>query len=178
MGELGKEIDPADIQRDIVNDLVKGIVRRLHEAFGDSYTFYAEDVPQGFKTPSFAVISMDVVREQGLKTRKYWRFPFDILYFCDGKKPRQEWNRVEQKLALELEWLDACNAKLKAEIQPSHYDSDEEVGHFYVVYGMHLADIWEEPDKMEQIQIPGVEGDDSQHVGGKCDNESCPIDWR
>lgn len=175
---LAKEINPADIQPDIANDLVKGIIARLHAVFGDSYTFYAEDVPQGFKTPCFAVISMDDLNRPGLKSRKYWQFPFDVHYFCDSAKPRQEWNSIKQKLSLELARIDACNTSLKGEIQPPNYDSAQQVGHFYVMYGMHLAEVWQEPDRMEQIQMPGVESDNPQHIGGKCDNESCPIDWR
>ena len=175
---IAREVNPADIQPDIANDLIKGIVARLHTAFGDSHTFYVENVPQGFKTPCFAVISMDKIDRPGLKDRKYWQFPFDVLYFCDSAKPRQEWNSIEQKLSLELARIDACNTSLKGEIQPPNYDSSQQVGHFYVMYGMHLADVWQEPDRMEQIQMPGVGSDKMQHIGGKCDNESCPIDWR
>lgn len=168
-----REINPADIQRDIVNDLIKGIVSRLHAVFGDAYTFYVEDVPQGFKTPCFAVIAMNPVKQIKLKTRKYWRFPFDVHYFCDSAKPRQEWNSIAQKLALELERIDACNASLKGEIQEPNYDSEQQVGHFYIMYGMHLADVWEEPDRMETV----VNGR-NEHMAGKCNNDRCPIDWR
>lgn len=148
---IGKNINPADIQQDIANDLIKGIVARLHAVFGDGYAYYAEDVPQGFKTPSFAVISMSPLKSAGLDIRKYWEFPFDVLYFCDSAKPRQEWNTIEQRLALELEWLNACNATLRGEIQPSNFDSEEAVGHFYVMYGMHLLDVYPERPKMEVL---------------------------
>ena len=183
---LAKAINPNDIQRDITNDLIKGIISRLHETFGDSYTFYAEDVPQGLKTPSFGVFSMSPIKSYGLTTRKYWEFPFDVVYFCDSKKPRQEWNTVEQKLALCLEWLDACNTKLRAEIQPPNFDSEQEVGHFYILYGLHLIDTYEEPDKMESAEIqrgePKEDGtinkDNLDHIAGDCDDNGCPIDWR
>lgn len=178
---LAKEINPADIQPDIANDLVKGIVKRLHATFGDSYTFYTEDVSQGFKTPSFAVISMDKVSTPGLKDRKYWKFPFAIHYFCNSSKPRQEWNSMEQKLSLALEWIDACNAKLKGEIDSPQYDNEQEQGIFCVTYGMSIADVWEEPDKMESLEltdVPDAAENGNMHVSGECDNESCPIDWR
>lgn len=148
---ISKNINPADIQRDIANDLVKGIVGQLYAVFGDGYTYYTEDVPQGFKTPSFAVISMNPLKSAELDSRKYWEFPFDVLYFCDSAKPRQEWNTVEQKLALELEWLKACNTTLRGEIQPSSFDSTQAVGHFYVMYGMHLLNVYPELTKMEVL---------------------------
>lgn len=144
-------INQKDIQRDIANDLIKGIVARLHAIFGDGYTYYAEDVPQGFKTPSFAVVSLNPLKSAGLDSRKYWEFPFDVLYFCDSAKPRQEWNSVEQKLALELEWLNACNTTLRGEIQPSNFDSEQAAGHFYIMYGMHLLDVYPELPKMEVL---------------------------
>lgn len=176
---IAKEINPADIQPDITNDLIKGIVSRLYAVFGNSYTFYAEDVPQGFQTPCFAVISMNTIMQSGLKDRKYWQFPFDVHYFCDSNKPRQEWNTIQQKLALELQRIDACNTSLKGEIQPPNYDSEQQVGHVYVMYGIHLADVWEEPDKMESIELTELPEENGDiHVGGECDNESCPIDWR
>ena len=175
MVEIASTINPDDIQRDIANGLIKGIVARLHEAFGDSYIFYAEDVPQGFKTPSFAVISMNTQREYGLDIRKLWRFAFDVHYFCDGKAPRKEWRAVEERLAINLEWIDACNAKLRAEIQPSEYDSDQQVGHFYVTYAMHLMDVYPELPKMESVTDKVSDG----HIGGTCNSESgCPINWR
>lgn len=176
---LAKEINPADIQRDIANDLIKGIVARLHAVFGDSYTFYTEDVKQGLKTPSFAVVSMDWVDTPGMKTRTYGQFPFAIHYLCDTRKPRQEWNSIAQKLRLALDWLDACNTKLRGDFDSPKYDSAQEQGIFYVTYGMHLMDVWQEPDKMESAELtdlPETNGD--IHVGGKCDNDSCPIDWR
>ena len=171
--EIASTINIDDIQRDIANDLVKGIIKRLHEIFGSTYTFYAENVPQGFKTPSFAVLSMNPLKHKGMGIRKFWEFPFDVLYFCDSKKPRQEWNTIEQKLALELELLDACNTKLHAKIQPSDFDSNQNVGHFYVVYGMHLMDVYQELDKMEYI-----ENEKGEHIAGKCNKDYCPLDWR
>lgn len=144
-------INQKDIQRDIANDLIKGIVARLHAVFGDGYTYYAEDVPQGFKTPSFAVVSMNPLKAAELDKRKYWEFPFDVHYFCDSAKPRQEWNTIEQKLALELELLDACNAKLRGEIQPSNYDNEQAVGHFYVKYGLLLLGVGAESSKMNVL---------------------------
>lgn len=165
---ITKEINPADIQPDITNDLIKGIVGRLYATFGDSYTFYTEDVPQGFKTPCFAVISMnDIPARGGLENRKYWRFPFDVHYFCDSAKPRQEWNTVKQKMSLALEWIEACNTKLQAEIQPSNFDSEQGVGHFYIVYGMHLFDVYSEQPKMKTLETT-----DGKQISGKCETVS------
>ena len=169
---LAKEIDPKDIQRDIENDIAKGIIAHLYSVFGDTCTYYLEDVPQGFKTPSFAVTCLNPIYTNKMKDRQYWQLFFDVLYFCDSKKPRQEWNTVKQKLAIELKRINACNTSLKGEIQPPNYDSEQQVGHFYVGYGMHVAEVYEESTKMEVLEM------ENQHVGGKCNKEGCPIDWR
>lgn len=175
MVEIASTININDIQQDIANGLIEGIVARLHEAFGDSYTFYAEDVPQGFKTPSFAVISLNPQREYGLGKRRLWKFSFDVHYFCDSKKPRREWRTIEEALAIKLEWIEACNTKLRAEMQPSEYDSDQQVGHFYVTYAMHLIDVYPEPPRFESV----VDKPSGGHIGGTCNSESgCPINWR
>jgi hypothetical protein len=162
-------INPDDIQPDIANDLVKGIVARLHAVFGDGYTYYAEDVPQGFKTPSFAVVSMMPLKSTGLDNRKYWEFPFDVHYFCDSRKPRQEWNRGGTTLGSEMEWLKACNTTLRGEIQPSSYDSEQAVGHFYIMYGMHLLSVYAESPKMEVLAKKSVKtnGDGVSSEDGK-----------
>lgn len=167
-----------DIQRDICNDLVKGIVARLYAVFGSGYTFYAEDVPQGFKTPSFAVISMNPLKSSGMGIRKYWEFPFDVHYFCNTSSPRSEWNTIEQRLALELDRITACNTSLRAEIQPSNFDSEQDVGHFYCVYGLHLLDVYPELDKMECLHYgdenPTGEIDETtlEFVAGDCECET------
>lgn len=157
--DISPKINPADIQQDIANDIVKGIIERLYNVFGDRYTYYAEDVPQGFKTPSFAIISMNPLKSTGMNTRKYWEYPFDIHYFCNSTKPRQEWNTIEQKLALELEYLNACNALLRGQIQPSNFDNEQAVGHFYIMYGIHLLDVYAEIEKMgtAETSMPGYD---------------------
>lgn len=163
------KINPEDIQPDIANDLVKGIVARLYAVFGDKYTYYTEDVPQGFRTPSFAIVPLMPIKSVGLENRKYWEFPFDVHYFCDSRKPRQEWNTIEQTLALELEWLKACNTTLRGEIQPSSYDSEQAVGHFYIMYGMHLLSVYAESPRMAVLVKKSVKtnGDGVSSVDGE-----------
>ena len=34
-------------------DIVKGIIKALNNEFGDNYTYYINDIPQGFEEPSF-----------------------------------------------------------------------------------------------------------------------------
>ena len=40
-------------------DIVKGIIKALNNEFGNNYTYYINDIPQGFEEPSFYVRLLD-----------------------------------------------------------------------------------------------------------------------
>ncbi|MEH7392400.1 phage tail terminator family protein [Bacillus sp. JJ1474] len=67
-----------------INDIITAISIKLHEAFGDSYEKYVDDVPQGFKTPAFFIqfLSLEHIRQIGNR----WRVTtlFNVQYFSSS----------------------------------------------------------------------------------------------
>lgn len=77
-------------------DIVQGVVNALRNEFGDDdYTYYIEDIPQGFKEPSFYIRTLNSSFEL-VCGRRYLRENMIIVrYFPKSEmKPRQEINAV------------------------------------------------------------------------------------
>lgn len=64
-----------------INDIINGIAVKLDAVFGDSYTTYIDEVPQGFKAPAFLIqfLSFENIRQIGNR----WKVTplFDVHYF-------------------------------------------------------------------------------------------------
>ena len=51
---------------EITENIIRGsIVYALKNAFGNSYKYYDEEIPQGFETPSFGVSRVDNIARKG-----------------------------------------------------------------------------------------------------------------
>lgn len=66
-----------------INDIIEAISIKLHNTFGEGYTNYIDEVPQGFETPAFLILFLNLenIRQIG----KRWRVTtlFNIQYFSD-----------------------------------------------------------------------------------------------
>ncbi|WP_400194614.1 phage tail terminator family protein [Lysinibacillus telephonicus] len=66
-----------------INDIIAAISIKLHNTFGEGYTNYIDEVPQGFTPPAFLILflSLENIRQIG----KRWRVTtlFNIQYFSD-----------------------------------------------------------------------------------------------
>lgn len=64
-----------------INDIQNAISVKLHEAFGDGYKKYIDEIPQGFKTPAFLIqfLNLEHIRQIG----KRWKVTtlFNVQYF-------------------------------------------------------------------------------------------------
>src|SRR5690554_2526195 len=67
-----------------INDIITAISIKLNQVFGDfgdEYRIYADDIPQGFETPAFLILFLNLenIRQVG----KRWRVNtlFNIQYF-------------------------------------------------------------------------------------------------
>ncbi|MEK3935930.1 DUF6838 family protein [Sporosarcina sp. FSL W7-1349] len=67
-----------------INDIITAISIKLNQTFGDGYSNYIDDVPQGFRTPAFLILFLDleVVPQIG----KRWKVTtlFNVQYFPSG----------------------------------------------------------------------------------------------
>ncbi len=66
----------------MINDIKQVIVNKLKEIYPD-YTIYDEDVPQGFKTPSFFITLIEQDYSKRLNTKYKSLLSFDLAYFSN-----------------------------------------------------------------------------------------------
>ncbi len=82
-----------------INDIQNAISVKLHEAFGDGYKKYIDEIPQGFKTPAFLIqfLNLEHIRQIG----KRWKVTtlFNVQYFPqNGLSEASNTLKVQQAL--------------------------------------------------------------------------------
>ena len=87
-------------------DIVKGIIKALNNEFGNNYTYYINDIPQGFEEPSFYVRLLDSSFNLIDGNRYLRKNIFMIRYFPKSElEPQQEINAILDKLYPILEYI-------------------------------------------------------------------------
>lgn len=70
-----------------IEDIVIAISIKLHQAFGDGYTTYIDEIPQGFEAPAFFIqfLSLEHIRKIGQR----WKVTtlFNVQYFPAKGRP-------------------------------------------------------------------------------------------
>lgn len=69
-----------------INDIVTAISIKLNRVFGDGYSNYIDEVPQGFTPPAFLILFLSLENIQQIGNR--WRITtlFNVQYFpSDGR---------------------------------------------------------------------------------------------
>lgn len=64
-----------------IKDIITAISIKLDQVFGDGYTNYTSDVPQGFQAPAFLILFLNLEHIQQIGKR--WRVStlFNVQYF-------------------------------------------------------------------------------------------------
>lgn len=75
---------------EITENIIRGsIVYALKNAFGNSYKYYDEEIPQGFETPSFGISRVDNIARKGYTGHEYKMtdntYRYVIKYFTNEK---------------------------------------------------------------------------------------------
>lgn len=93
--------------RDInTQGIIDGIVKALKAEFGDSYTYYVNDIPQGFNEPSFYIKLLDSKFNLVCGNRYLRKNLCLIRYFPQSElSPKQEINAVLDRLFPVLEYI-------------------------------------------------------------------------
>lgn len=87
-------------------DIIKGIIKALNNEFGEKYTYYINDIPQGFEEPSFYVRLLDSSFNLIYGNRYLRKNIFMIRYFPKSElEPQQEINAILDKLYPILEYI-------------------------------------------------------------------------
>ncbi len=66
-----------------INDIIEAISIKLDQTFGDNYSKYVDEIPQGFETPAFLILFLNLENIRQIGNR--WRVTtlFNIQYFSD-----------------------------------------------------------------------------------------------
>ena len=87
-------------------DIIKGIIKALNNEFGKNYTYYINDIPQGFEEPSFYVRLLDSNFNLICANRYLRKNIFIIRYFPKSElEPQQEINAILDRLYPILEYI-------------------------------------------------------------------------
>ena len=135
----------------MTNGIVSGISRKLHDAFGDSYEIYTEQVKQGLKAPCFIISCVNIASMPIVGVRYLRQALFSVAYFPkSGTRVKAECLDVQERLFVTLEYIDADGDLLRGTGMGGQIVDGTLV--FTVNYDMHLRkDIEREP--METITI-------------------------
>lgn len=90
-----------------INDIITAISIKLNQVFGDEYKIYDDEIPQGFKTPAFLILFLNLENVRQLGNR--WRINtlFNIQYF--PKNGRTEASNMSLKVQQALKEITLLN---------------------------------------------------------------------
>lgn len=82
----------------MVNEIKQSIANILHELFPNA-EIYDEDVPQGFKTPSFLIIVVESSYKKAIDEKYNASVSFDLAYFPEREyESKNECYEVSQNI--------------------------------------------------------------------------------
>lgn len=121
----------------MVNEIVKGISKKLYETFGDSYKIYKENIPQGFTEPCFHIRHVQTFNSKKLANRYLRQNHFDVMYFPkDSYSENSDIHNVTEELFLCLEEIFVLDNLVRGvKMSPEIVDG---VLHFFVNYDMFV----------------------------------------
>lgn len=95
----------------MINHISNGILKALHNEFGDDHEYYTENVEQGLKEPCFFIQSLgstsSLVRGQMYKVNS----SYSIQFFTDSSQKVMDCNIISSRLFICLRIIDV-NTKL------------------------------------------------------------------
>ena len=131
----------------MINDLINGISKKLHNAFG--YKIYKENIKQGLVEPCFSIVVLEVEETAQLPNRYFRQYPFDIHYF--SKNGKAECYAVAEKLLIELEQINVLDNVVQG--SKIKYEIVDDVLHFFVNYNLFIKKETVKVNAMDAINI-------------------------
>ncbi|MGE6602594.1 phage tail terminator family protein [Lysinibacillus fusiformis] len=131
-----------------INDIQNAISVKLHEAFGEGYKKYIDEIPQGFKTPAFLIqfLNLEHIRQIG----KRWKVTtlFNVQYF--PKNGLSEASNMTLKVQQTLKEITLLNGSLMLGTGANSEVVDG-IGHNFIHFNFFLQEI-EEKIFMESLK--------------------------
>lgn len=120
----------------MVNTILDAATVALHNTFGDSYTYYREEVEQNADKPYFRVDALTSLSRSTRSVNRYNRtIPLIIHYFTDKENTvdaRRDCYNVAEKLNYALEYLHVNDCLIMG--TDISWEITEGVLQFYITY--------------------------------------------
>lgn len=87
-----------------MTNVMKHIIAALHESWPE-HEIYTESIEQGFREPCFSIIQIDGDSEDYPSGRTYIRQHFDVRFFPDKPRPREQCRDIAEQLIFVLREL-------------------------------------------------------------------------
>lgn len=96
----------------MINEIKQSIVDKLAELYSSGHTFYLDDVPQNFETPSFLISLFDQDFSKRISNKYKSEVSFDVAFFSDkGKEDiKSDCHEVQENLLREFEHIGSFRA--------------------------------------------------------------------
>lgn len=132
-----------------IKDIITAISIKLDQVFGEGYTIYDDEIPQGFKTPAFLILFLNLENIRQISGR--WRVNtlFNIQYF--PKNGRSEASSIALKAQQALSQIELLNGSIMLGTNANSEIIDG-VAHNFINFNFFLKEI-EAQDFMESVEM-------------------------
>lgn len=130
----------------MVNTILDATTVALHNTFGDTYTYYVEDVEQNATKPCFVVGMLNPLLRSTKLDRYYRTMPLIIHYFTDKDNTldaKKDCYDVAEKLAEALEFLPVEIEECTIMGRDISWEIVEGVLQFYITYNFYVERVRE-----------------------------------
>lgn len=131
-----------------INNIISAISIKLEEAFGDSYTNYIDEVPQGFSTPAFLILFLSLEQKRQIGKRWHITTLFNVQYFSSGG--RAEASNMSLKVQQALKEITLLNGSIMLGTGATSEIVDG-VAHNFIHFNFFLQEV-EEKIFMESLE--------------------------
>ena len=123
-----------------INDIQNAMSIKLHQAFGEAYEKYIDEVPQVFKTPSFLIQFLNLEHSRQIGGR--WKVTtwFDVRYF--PKNGISEASNMTLKVQQALKEITLLNGSMLLSTDAKS-EVVEGIGHNFIRFNFFLQEVEE-----------------------------------
>lgn len=120
-----------------INKIIEGITEALFNEFGDKYSYYKENIKQGFELPCFYIKPIEPYVDEGLNRDNKYINKFDIQFIGqDNGNSNNELYDIYNTLTQVLGYIKIDGRSYKGIKMQSHIENG--ILHFFINYDFHI----------------------------------------
>ena len=135
----------------MLNEIIEGMTRNLHDTFGDGYNIERDGGEQGINRPCFFLAVLKLERKSMIGRRFLLRNAFDVQYYPTVPGKNGEIFTVADQLLEALTFITLPNGDLLHGTGMTYEVTDGTL-HFFVQYNLPVLHLGEKT-KMEILQV-------------------------